>query len=288
MYDLQFVRKRRRRRIAALVSVVSAIGVASLVIISFLGRTFGTFTVSIKNTSVRLALSETDSFENPTSYLRIDNIPSSYYEFSYKWFDRIGMDLIDDEQNDYLYGISGDGVGMYFLKYTFYVKNVGSTTAAYNMYINLDDSTQATNGKTLDDTLRIMVFENRPSDPETHKSEVYAKEMTDYRYRVFDKEGKETHRAFVSETPNPDSEGKVYEDDAHPLAIAFRKGKSVIHYPVDNFVKNDIMRYTVVYWLEGEASYPEFNEEGQPENPPLGAKIKLSIDITASSYNIRK
>ena len=233
-------------------------------------------------------MSEKESFENPTSYLRIDNIPSTYYEYSYKWFERVGFDLIDDEQNDYFYGISGDGAGMYFLKYTFYVKNVGTTTAQYNMYINLDESTQSEDGKTLDDTLRIMVFENDPKVPDSHEFEVYAKDVTEYRYKVYDKDGNRTYQAFVSTTPNPDADGNVYEDEDHPLAKSFsNKGKAVITKPVTGFLKNDIMRYTVVYWLEGEASYPEFDEQGIAKEPK-GAKIKLSIDITATSYNIRK
>lgn len=284
MYDLLFVRRRRRRKVAALVSLFASMGVTSLVIVSFLGRTVGTFTVSIQNSAVKLALSDKKSFENPTSYLRIDDIPNDYYEYSYNWFNRIGMDLIDDETSDYYYGRSGDGKAMYFLKYTFYVKNVGSTTAQYVMSINLDESVQADNGKTLDDTLRIMLFENDPANEESHLYDVYAKDVEEYRYKVYDKEGNRTYQAFISSTPNPNSNGEVHEDDSHPLAKSFKNGKVVIEKPVEGFKPNDMLRYTVVYWLEGEASYPEFDEQGNALEPK-GAKIKLSIDIVATSYN---
>ena len=286
MYDLQYVRKRRRRRIAAFVALFASIGVTSLVITSFLGRRVGSFTVSLQNSSVQLALSEKESYENPTSYLRIDKIPSEYYEYSYDWFERTGFEHVDDENNNYLFGLSSDGTGMYYLKYTFYVKNVGNTTAKYKMSINLEDSSQSENGKTLDDTLRIMVFENNPAVADSHEHEVYAKNLADYRYKVYDKAGNRTYQAFVSSTPNPDAEGNVYEDDDHPLATSFLvgKGKTVIEKTVPNFKKNDVMRYTVVYWLEGEASFPEFDEEGNAIEPK-GAKIKLSIDINASGYN---
>jgi len=184
--------------------------------------------------------------------------------------------------------MSNDGQAMYFLKYTFYVKNVGSTTAQYDMYINLDDSTKSVDGKTLDDSLRIMVFENDPAIPDSHEFEVYAKDVANYRYDVYDKEGVPTKRAFIAGAPEAVPVGNnryaMYEDDEHPLAKSFREGKSVIKKTVTDFGKNDIMRYTVVYWLEGEASYPDFNEDGTAKEPK-GAKIKLSIDITASSYN---
>ena len=291
MYDLQYVRKRRRRRVAALVSLFASIGITALVIISFLGRTVGTFTVAIKNTTVQLALSEKESFEHRTSYLRIDNIPSSYYEYSYKWFDRVGLNNVDDESNDYFFGLSGDGQAMYFLKYTFYVKNVGTTTAMYNMYINLDDSTKSADGQKLDDTLRIMVFENDPAIPDSHEKMIYAKDVGTYRYDVYDKNGNLTKKAFVADAPEAvpvdgsNSRYAIYEDDEHPLVDeSFRPSTAVIQKTVTDFEKNDIMRYTVVYWLEGEASFPELDENGNYKEPK-GAKIKLSIDITASSYN---
>lgn len=288
MYDLQYVRKRRRRRIAALVCMFSSIGVASLVVISFLGRTVGSFTVAIKNTSVRLALSEDEEFTHPTSYLRIDDIPSNYYEFSYKWFDQIGLEHVDDAKNDRYFGMSSDGTGMYYLKYTFFVKNIGNTNAKYDMYINLDESTKADNGKTLDESLRIMVFENDPSVADSHEKDVYAQDLHDYRYTVIDKSGKQTYQAFISDTPQPTSEGKVYEDDDHPLAESFLtgKGKSIIHKSQIDFNKNEIMRYTIVYWLEGEASFPEYDEQGNAKDPK-GARIKLSVNINAAEYTIK-
>ena len=288
MYDLQYVRKKRRRRVAAVVSLVAAIGVTSLVITSFLGRTVGTFTVSLASSSVKLALCDKEEFKNPTSYLRIDNIPASYYEYSYNWFNDVGMDLIDDEQNGYMYGSTSDGQALYYLKYTFYVKNIGSTNARYEMAINLDESTRTDSGKTLDDTLRIMVFENEPNaENETHEHEVYAKDVEEYRYKVYDMKGNRTYQAFIAETPNPDVNGEVHEDANHRLATSFLRnnGKTVIKRTVSGFKPRDIMRYTVVYWLEGEASYPELDENGNPINDITEAKIKLNINITAGVYN---
>ena len=283
MYDLQYVRKRRRRRIAALVSTIASIGVAALVIVSFLGRTVGTFTITVQNSAVRLALSDEETFKNPTSYLRIDDIPSAYYEYSYRWFERDGFSPIDDEH--YTSGITKDGTAMYFLKYTFYVKNVGTTTANYNLNINLDESTKATDGQTLDDTLRIMVFENDHNVPDSHKYDIYARDVYDRRYTVYDKEGNVTNRAFVAKTPTPDADRNIYEDDENPLAESFltNKGKVVIQKQVEHFAKNEVKRYTVVYWLEGEASY-SVDINGNPIDPPKGAKIKLSIDVLGESY----
>lgn len=287
MYDLLYVRKRRRRKIAALVSSFSAIGVTALVIIAFLGRTVGTFTVSVANSTVKLALSEKQEYKNSTtSYLRIDELPSTYFEYSYDWFDN--LDLVDSEKNDYYYGAyreSGQVVGMYYLKYTFYVINVGTKLAQYTMNINLDECTQSEDNtsRTLDETLRVMVFENDPlAEEENHDYEVYAKDIVDSRYKTYDKDGNQTFREFISNYPYAKNDGGLYEDDAHPLAKSFiRTGKTIIKKNVTNFRKGDMRRYTLVYWLEG--SDPQANIDGQ--DAPQGAKIKLSVDINATSYS---
>lgn len=284
MYDLLFVRRRRRRRIAALVSGFSSIGVTSLVIISFLGRTVGTFTVSVQNSTVRLALSDKQDFKNSTSYLRIDELPGTYFEYSYDWFEN--LDLVDDERNDYFYGAyreDGQVAGMYYLKYTFYVMNVGTKLAQYTMSINLDECTQSDDNtsRTLDETLRVMVFENDPNAGDTHDYEVYAKEIVDSRNKTYDKDGKQTFREFVSTYPYAKEDG-YHEDDAHPLAKPFESGKAIIKKKITNFKFKDIRRYTLVYWLEG--SDPQANIEG--EDAPQGAKIKLSVDINATSFSV--
>ena len=73
MYDNVLVRKRRRRKVAAFVALFSSIGITSLVIISFLGRSVGTFTVSLNNSTVRLALCEKVDSTDYSSYLRVNN-----------------------------------------------------------------------------------------------------------------------------------------------------------------------------------------------------------------------
>ena len=287
MYDLLYVRKRRRRKIAALVSSFSAIGVTALVIIAFLGRTVGTFTVSVANSTVKLALSKKQDYKNSTtSYLRIDELPSTYFEYSYDWFEN--LDLVDNEKNDEFYGAyreNGKVAGMYYLKYTFYVVNVGTKMAQYTMNINLDECYQSEDNtsRTLDETLRVMVFENDPlAEVDTHDYEVYAKDIVDSRYKTYDKDGNQTFREFISTYPYAKNDG-LYEDDAHPLAKSFiRTGKTIIKKNVTGFAKGDIRRYTLVYWLEG--SDPQANIEGQ--DAPQGAKIKLSVDINATSYSV--
>ena len=93
MYDLLFVRRRRRRKVAALVALFSSIGVTSLVIISFLGRSVGTFTVALSNSEVNLSLSETQNTNKNSTFLRV-NENAKYVEHTYA--QRRGFSTMND------------------------------------------------------------------------------------------------------------------------------------------------------------------------------------------------
>ena len=76
MVDLAYVKKRKRKKITILVSSISAVVVAVFVILSFLGRNLGSFTVNLNRSNVSLALSEKSNLEDSTSFLRIADIPT--------------------------------------------------------------------------------------------------------------------------------------------------------------------------------------------------------------------
>ncbi len=285
MYDYVLVRRRRRRKIAALVSLICSIGVTALIIVSFLGQYTGTFTVSLTNSSVRLSLSETQSFANPTSYLRIDKL-NLFEESTYVDIKDEGL---DDETKAYDCGQheikvkNKDGsfttkqVLSYF-KYTFYVGNLGSKAAQYDMQIKLLECSQSTDGtnRTLDDTLRVMIYENDIDDDNNsgvHNVDVYAKENA---IGNIDIDDGNTTREFISSRPRRDYLGPQKEDEDHKLAISFEKLDLIHTYSRYGFFAGQIRRYTLVSWLEGE-DRDSLNKQGTP----VGATLKLGVEITA-------
>ena len=298
MYDNLLVRKRRRRRIAAFVALFSSIGITSLVIISFLGRSVGTFTVSLNNSSVRLALCEKVDSTDYASYLRVSNT-ARYIENA---FDTVGekftsktlkrdftVETLDNEETpsncaefDQTYIDEADGKlkkgkCLEFFKYTFYVKNVGTKTAAYDLSINIGNRTKASDdsGRGLDDTLRVMVFEN---DPNTDKHDylIYAKKTVENNFLI---DGvTKTDREFISYLPRSDEER--VESAEHPLAETFVDSKTVAEYKVTGFTAQSIKRYTIVIWLDGN------DPQSKPElEYPEGASLKLGVDIAAHENN---
>ena len=54
-------------------------------------------------------------------------------------------------------------------KYTFYVCNVGRIPAKYDFKVNIENSVASEDGRFLDDTLRVMIYENG-------KKTIYGKE----------------------------------------------------------------------------------------------------------------
>ena len=273
MYDREFVKKRRRRKFAALVSLISAIGITSLVIVAFLGRFTGTFTVSLANSSVKLSLSKKETFENPTSYLRIEKL-DLFEEYTYESLPT--QDILDNEETPYDYGSYKNDKGeavMRYLKYTFYVGNMGGKTAQYDLKINLLDRNKSTDGseRTLDDTLRVMVYENdvvESTGQAYHTKEVFAKEAAEYN---LDKDDNRTRREFVSRYPYANK-----EDNEHPLATSFKSGSEIYTYTRGGFLQGQKRRYTLVVWLEGEDPQSEFVKDA-----PVGASLKLGVEITA-------
>ena len=278
MYDQLYVKKRRRRKVAALVALFSAIGVTALVIVAFLGRTVGSFTISLRNTDVSLSLSEKADFNNPSSYIHLPNL-KGLRETTYESILAKGVDLLDSDKTDYYYGQDvdeqGNMVSLEFIKCTFYIRNTGNSSAQYNLSINITDRTESKednseNVRILDDTLRVMVFENDASVEGSHEKTVYAKEAKSPLSHK-DINGNPTSREFIGEPSYT-----YQEDEAHPLAESFLSGKTVAKYTAQNFKKGDVKRYTIVLWLEG------FDPESKPDQPyPKDATIKLGVNIAA-------
>ena len=270
MYELEYVKKRKRRKFALIAGGVSAIVVSSLAIVSFLGRFVGTFTVSLDTGKVSLTLSQKSNFATSTSYLRIDNVPA-FSEFTYESFtgDK-ALDLVDSEYTDMKIGatsLNDDGSinKLGFLKSTFFIKNVGDVPARYDFNVKLIESKSASDGRILDDTVRVMIFNN--VDPNIHNKDVYAKRLAVPQHYV---DGVASYEAPIS----------VSEYEAtpeHPFqgyAKMFKSETLIVSLPEPKIDIGEIRRYTVVTWLEGFAS-------DNNQIAPKGASIKIGVEINA-------
>ena len=86
MYELEYVKKRKRKKRVVIIGGISTIVISVFAIVAFLGRYVGTFTVTLNTGRIGLTLSQKSDFSNSTSYLRIGNLPP-FREFTYGDFD---------------------------------------------------------------------------------------------------------------------------------------------------------------------------------------------------------
>lgn len=259
--DLAYVKKRKRKKITILVSSISAVVVAVFVILSFLGRNLGSFTVNLNRSNVSLALSEKSNLEDSTSFLRIADIPTMD-TYTYGMIDKDSE--VDSEATDYLKGaqrnIKGEVTSLNYLKYTFFITNTGTTSATYDFSLNFLDNEDGSNvdNQAIKDIMRVKLYSNTDSD--SHNAAIYANKGKNV--KVVD--GQETFNEYVSDTNKQLCTNFVDED-------------TVLKFKYENFKSGEQIRYTVLIWLEG--SDPECTG-----TPASDTKVRLGIDINAYEY----
>lgn len=253
---------------------VSATVVGVMSIVAFLGRYVGTYTVSLDNANVALTLSEKSTFETTTSFLHIDTLPP-YGEAT---FTELPPDNeLDNEETDYLYGASyvegTDEIDrLHFFKYTFYVKNVGDIAASYDFKINILENkpTDEAQPRYLTDTLRVMLYTTDVDSGETEKV-VYGKERT-LPVQIGDRVVREEP---ISRTED-DPKGLVDFQGGYCVSFADMRENLIAKITREDFQVRSVIRYTMVMWLEGEDK-----DSTNYKEPPLGAQVKLGIEINA-------
>lgn len=253
--------EKKKKKITILVSSISAVVVAVFVILSFLGRNLGSFTVNLNRSNVSLALSEKSNLEDSTSFLRIADIPTMD-TYTYGMIDKDSE--VDSEATDYLKGaqrnIKGEVTSLNYLKYTFFITNTGTTSATYDFSLNFLDNEDGSNvdNQAIKDIMRVKLYSNTDSD--SHNAAIYANKGKNV--KVVD--GQETFNEYVSDTNKQLCTNFVDED-------------TVLKFKYENFKSGEQIRYTVLIWLEG--SDPECTG-----TPASDTKVRLGIDINAYEY----
>lgn len=272
MYELEYVRKRKRRKLVAIGAGIASAGISAFAIVAFLGRFVGTFTVSLDTGDVELALSDSSSFKKQSSFLRIDSVPT-FQENTYKSLP--SDEVLDSEESTYLDDIAankdnkGKVTTLNYFKYTFYVKNVGKKTARYDMKVKITDNKANKDGISLDDTVRVAIYETDVNNNERIRKDVYAKRAAVHRDTP-DGEANYQEPISISEdmAENP--------EDFPGYANIFESANVIATIPVKDFATDDVRRYTLVTWLEGEDPQSDHRQLA-----PKGASLKLGVEINA-------
>lgn len=292
MYEEKYVARKKKKIAAAIIAGVTAMGIGALCLVAFLGQYVGTFTVTLNAGKIELAMSTTKSFESPTSFLMINQLPV-FHEYTYSEILRKAADIDNEETLWYQKAAGatykGDDAedplnvdGLDFFKYTFYVKNVGTIPCGYQFRINITENTLSTDHRSLADTLRVCLFSNEGNSNE-HEHTVYAKRAAVNNGRTDGDQFDE----YISLAPEKC-------DAAHPFygyATQFSGTNqsdigAICSIKTDNFEPEEIRRYTIATWLEGNdlQANREISGTGKKEGAPKGASIKLGVEISAYEF----
>ena len=269
--ELRYVKKRKRRKLVAIITALASATVGVFVLVAFLGRFVGTFTVALDSGDVKLSLSEKSSFDSPTSYIKLDSLPA----FDLCSFTSLpSADELDNEDSTYMMGTVTDSHGnqsMKYFKYTFFVRNGGSIAADYDLKVNLTKNVPSADGRYLDTLLRVLVYENDVNS-DKHSCTVYALKSDTPNDTFGYEEEEKTFKEYISY--NTPAKAEAHNDVFPGFAEMFESDSVIATLPVRNFQQGDAKRYTLVAWLEGEDQQAE-------GNPPEGGNLKLGVTINA-------
>ena len=276
MVDQAYVRKRKRKKIAAIVASICSGLAVIMILVAFLGFHVGSFTVKLRQSNVKLILTQdttsaTDgktemegaSTDNASTYLMVSSLPGFELHTDLMLQDH---DRIDNAETDYMDGAlinpkTNKIVSLYYFKYTFFIKNIGQVAADYRFNLRIAENQQPTNVHSYgyDDILRVRLYENIG---DSHNYKTFAKPPRDGAEGHLDENGKMVYEEKISKA------GTMY-------ATNFIDTSNIVNLDQDNFQKGNYIRYTILVWLEG--SDPQCEKD-----PPVGGSIKLEISITAN------
>ncbi|MCQ2798997.1 MAG: hypothetical protein MJ220_03850 [Bacilli bacterium] len=267
MIDLAYVKRKKRKKAAAIISAVGTFGVVTLIILALIGKRLGNFTVKMENHGVSLAFAEDANSDVTTTFLSLNNVPAySVYYYSHM-MDHYSDDVMDSTESNGKIGARTDAddnvTGTYFFKYTFYLRNVGKTDAIYNSRFYIDATEKPKNvSYDLADLLRVKFYDNA-ADEATHTSEIYAKKDIAFHQ---DENGAESYDTFVGK----DDDNKIVGG----YATQFVDDKIVFNRKGYELKAGEVRRITFVTWLE-------VTDPQASGTTPDKTSIKLSMNIDA-------
>lgn len=253
----KYVRRRKVRKIVFSLGCIGAVGIIVLGVIALLANNAGAYTVSLNRGTASLSLSSTEGFESTSTYIAVNDIPP-LHEYTYSaWREEDDdFDILDSEET-LTPAPTSAGANVPYFKYTFYVKNAGDSYAEFSLSLDIEVVGMTSNGALdLNSVLRVMFYSNR--DLNEHNRRVFA-QRSNFNTEV--ENGITVPARERISTPT--------SDYAEPF-ISPNKALSVQE---RDFAPNDIIRYSFVFWIEGE----------DPDcigNPPDNG-LSLSVVINA-------
>ena len=269
MVDLKYLKKKRTKKVASIVTLVTGVLLIPFMLLSFMGRDIGHFTIGLKNSNVKLALSTDIDFKESTTFMSLDKLPPYTPSYTIEALNSVSDVVLDDPSSNDTIGkktnpYTNTDEYLYFFKYTFYLKNVGDVNASYNFKFSIVDNKRPSNvNYSLDDILRVRFYEN--SNLSEHNYVTYAKEGITPHFN----EG--SIEPFYNTCVNKETGSFC---DEYGFATNFESETIILSNDINHFKIGDVTRYTVVLYLES-------NDKECDGEMPDETYLKLAINIEA-------
>ena len=279
VYKDPVAKRYRKKLLINFMITLSVIALLIIVVIAYLGSIVGNLTIQLQKDQSYLTMCETYHFDDDstTSRLRATAIKASYASDINKM---PSDEILDADVGDKRYAshngndASESGSGVY-LAYTWYVKNVGDDILGMNYNIKIVDLKRSMYSTyTIDEAMRVMLYENEviyardknspDEDKRTHNYTVYAKGTNNPIVIA----GETEYRECVGES-NGDG---VCIGNNKERAERFYSDKYVMVQDVKQVAPFQVLRYTLVIWIEG-------NDPECVGNPPNGAGMEFSMEF---------
>lgn len=280
MVDLQLIKKRRAKKIVAIVGAICG-GVALIfAALSLLYRHKGPLTIVLDNSGTDLTLSRGHEPDmRGSSYLLSDTIPD-FSEVAGVEILNHKVEDIDKKGSESILGDAEDKKVTKFFITTFFVKNNSEKKADYDLSFDIEREAMGPTTFDLAKVLRVRIYENLVIgdgvNDQNHNYTVYAMEQ---RYEDGEKEpywdnalefGDISHTTEYKNIPN--NEAELFADND----TVCRKTVTIEGKPNEGETASNIMRYTILMYLEGN------------DRDSLGVDSKnvsnLSLGVHISAY----
>lgn len=276
IYPSEFSKTRKRKRIATIILAISQFTIVVFVVISYLGSTVGRYTVSLEANRAALTIAVDNSFTKETSLLRAANLESARAESVDYLPDH---SILDSELGQGSHNgdvLDPDGVLLYstYFAYTFYMKNMGDSPVDYQVTLSLTQNKNIVDGAMpIEEYVRLRFYQNLETGGEvTHNYRTFAKTTNNL---IYDNDSNRINGECIGNSlkvsPYTCNASKP-ENNAR--AEEFTAASEILKYDFLDFLPTQIMRYTIVIWLEGDD--PECTSL-----PPAGASMEFGMKIAA-------
>ena len=285
------VRRQARRRAVVIILLLFLLIVALLAgvtyaIMRFVDNTNFRVTVSQTGTSW-LSLSKDFEFTNPTSVLDVsapknmDNCTMCNY---------LDGKLKDIYESNGAY--QGEGTKEYFIATSFFLKNTGNDSVGYREMISIERAM-----RNMDKAIRVLVIKDDNLEDDNYGTvTVYAAPQCDERGKyLLDDEGYLIPEEVVPhKNYKPQSielfnnytfaDGTLAEDGVW-MAVPFEGGGYVLNSERFPLEPGQVMKYTIVIWLEGEdpQCVGDSGSTVDSERGILGGQVKLAVEFVTQN-----